>query len=263
MGRELKCEMCEGSGYGPEAKRLADQWYGEAKFEPAMTGSELLNSETPEVHDFVLRNVVSDAAFYTRDGQVNLEHAVRLEATRLSRLFNQAWCHHLDRDDVQALLEANRLVAFTHTWTKADGWQRRSDGYIPTVREVNLWSLTGLGHDGVNQSICVKAKAERLGYELHCAFCEGEGVRWRSAEDQAAYEAWQEYDPPKGEGFQLWSTTTAGHPLGPVFETLEALCAWAAEHATTFGYKKATAAEWLAMLKDDFVHHQVGNITFR
>ena len=32
--------------------------------------------------------------------------------------------------------------------------------------------------------------------------------------------------PPKGEGFQLWETTTEGSPVSPVFETLDELCEW-------------------------------------
>ena len=67
-------------------------------------------------------------------------------------------------------------------------------------------------------------------------------------------------EPPKGEGFQLWETTSEGSPVSPVFETLEELCAWCETNATTFGSFKATKEEWMQMLSNDFVHHREGNI---
>lgn len=70
------------------------------------------------------------------------------------------------------------------------------------------------------------------------------------------------YDPPTGEGYQLWSTTTEGHPMSPVFETLEELCEWCAENETTFASFTATKDEWMKMLRDDFVCHQQGNVIF-
>jgi hypothetical protein len=60
----------------------------------------------------------------------------------------------------------------------------------------------------------------------------------------------------------LWSTTTEGHPLSPVFETLEALCAWAADNATVFADTKATYEQWYEMLSAGHVYHQEGNFTF-
>jgi hypothetical protein len=47
-----------------------------------------------------------------------------------------------------------------------------------------------------------------------------------------------------------------------VFATLDDLCAWAAEHATTFGHFKATADEWKTMLDGGIVHHREGDNIF-
>ena len=33
-------------------------------------------------------------------------------------------------------------------------------------------------------------------------------------------------EPPKGDGYQLWETTSEGSPASPVFETLDKLCEW-------------------------------------
>ena len=47
-----------------------------------------------------------------------------------------------------------------------------------------------------------------------------------------------------------------------MFETLDALCEWAAENATTFGPFKASAENWREMLSDGIVYHQEGNNIF-
>lgn len=70
------------------------------------------------------------------------------------------------------------------------------------------------------------------------------------------------FDPPEGEGYQLWETTTEGSPQSPVFETLEALCEWCEVNATTFADCKATKEQWFQMLSDNFVHHTEGPFTF-
>lgn len=69
-------------------------------------------------------------------------------------------------------------------------------------------------------------------------------------------------EPPKGEGYQLWETTSEGGPVSPVFETLDELCKWCEENYTTFGSNKASKEEWKRMLLDDFVYHKEGNVIF-
>lgn len=36
----------------------------------------------------------------------------------------------------------------------------------------------------------------------------------------------EKYEPPEGEGYQLWETVTEGSPMSPVFETPEKLATW-------------------------------------
>lgn len=83
-----------------------------------------------------------------------------------------------------------------------------------------------------------------------CPVCKGEALDPTVRE---AYEAWKAEEPPTGEGYQLWETTSEGSPASPVFATLEVLCAWCEDGATVFGRSKATKEEWLRMLKADFV----------
>jgi len=92
-----------------------------------------------------------------------------------------------------------------------------------------------------------------------CPICEG------NADDpakRAEYEAWKPTEPPKGDGYQLWNTTTEGHPMSPVFASMDELCAWCADNATTFASFKASAEEWRQMLDADFVHHVEGSAIF-
>lgn len=67
---------------------------------------------------------------------------------------------------------------------------------------------------------------------------------------------------PKGEGYQLWETTSEGSPVSPVFKTLDALCEWCEDNATTFGSARATKEQWKWMLSDGFVCHKEGNAIF-
>lgn len=67
---------------------------------------------------------------------------------------------------------------------------------------------------------------------------------------------------PKGEGYQLWETTSEGSPKSPVFKTLEELCEWCEDNATTFADFKATKEEWLRMLSSNKVCHKEGNVLF-
>ena len=74
--------------------------------------------------------------------------------------------------------------------------------------------------------------------------------------------AMPQIDPPEGEGYQLWETTSEGSPESPVFATLDELCAWCEGNATTFADYRATAEEWRAMLSDGLVFAQSGCMTF-
>lgn len=69
-------------------------------------------------------------------------------------------------------------------------------------------------------------------------------------------------EPPQGEGYQLWETTSEGSPASPVFKTLEELSAWCEVNATTFADFKATKEKWFEMLSNDSVHHINGCVMF-
>ena len=78
------------------------------------------------------------------------------------------------------------------------------------------------------------------------------------------YYQTRKFKPEELTHIQLYESTTEGTPLSPVFKAdeLEALCAWAAENATTFATCKTTKEEWFRMLSNDLVYHQSGNAIF-
>jgi len=79
-----------------------------------------------------------------------------------------------------------------------------------------------------------------------CKVCGGSGFDPAYDDER---DAWQKTEPPEGVGYQLWETTSEGSPISPVFESLDALCAWCEENATVFGPVKTTRAEWREMLE--------------
>lgn len=132
------------------------------------------------------------------------------------------WCYDITQDEVDALVKADRLYDFTHTWKSGDGWKPKNPPYIPTAEEVNSWAQYGLGHDAINHWICVEARARRLGVYGKCEWCNGEGEIWFSDKVKELSERWHDeerYGPPTGEGWQLWETVSEGSPISPVFAT--------------------------------------------
>ncbi len=195
--------------------------------------------------------------------------AIEREARRLHELWRYQWSHHLIQADVDALVAKGRLMDFTRRPRSSDQeerlerqeaaggsgyWLDEPNGYHPTAAEVNAWSFGGFGHDSINNGICVEARCAREGVPYTCARCAGTGQVWPSPEIEQQCEDWQATEPPTGDGYQLWENCSEGSPVSPVFATLDELCAWAEDHATTFGPYKATADEWRSMLEDDCVH---------
>ncbi len=81
-----------------------------------------------------------------------------------------------------------------------------------------------------------------------CKTCEGRGEDPAAARE--ASEGWARTEPPAGEGWQMWETTSEGSPISPVFATPEELARWlAGTGASSFGSDTATYEQWLRMIK--------------
>lgn len=271
--RAQPCKPCEGKGWSPQARVFFDQWYGHTPFDPIAYGALPLAADDPKVIAFAQRNVGSAPGFYgvlpapsldlTQEGLILLKgnpswgQAVLREADRLWRLWRGQWCHHLNQADVDALVEADRLWDFTRrplndeqrAACHGNGWTKEPNGYRPTAAEVNAWSIGGLGHDSINAHVCIEARCKRESVPMHCDFCKGSGSIWQSPEIEKLHDEWESFDPPTGEGYQLWETTSEGSPQSPVFASIDELCAWCEGNATTFGAQRTTAALWKRMFE--------------
>lgn len=236
------CPECGGSGESADMSVLTGKWYGSrVSFRPEERGSTPFEPTHPKILALARHHIERTPEYYgTGDA------AIEREARRLAEHFNRGWCHHLNEDDVTALIEANRLYDFTHEWTQGSGWKEKNPPYRPTAQEVNEWSLTGMGADC--WPVC-KAEAKRLGIEIYCPHCEGEGHCWPSPEAKAAAEAWESTEPPTGEGYQMWETVSEGSPISPVFATAEELATFMA--GTRYGADQdGTPYEtWLEFIK--------------
>lgn len=152
-----------------------------------------------------------------------------------------AWCDKIGQAEVDHLAAEGRLRDF---------------GDSPTAEQVNaaergprrgFW-----GHDAINRLILIRFRCEQLGIPPYCPACEGSG-ELGTPEQRAAYEAWEPSDPPKGDGYQLWETTSEGSPVSPVFPTAEALARWCADNATLFAGQGADYAAWMQLISQDAV----------
>jgi hypothetical protein len=65
--------------------------------------------------------------------------------------------------------------------------------------------------------------------EVWPGFCPPDGLN----DDEL--DAWEETDPPEGDGWQLWETVSEGSPISPPFATSGELVAWLCTGAYKWG----------------------------
>lgn len=175
------------------------------------------------------------------------------------------WCDNITQDEVQALVDANRLWDFTRVplndKQKADvkekmaaggnSWLPYDNGRVPTADEVNKWNRKRHGHDAINRWILIEARAKRLGVLGVCPKCKGKGSKFPAHVSHRPYKSWRECEPPTGAGYQLWETTSEGSPVSPVFASAEELASWCATGAAIFADEKTSRENWLQMFADE------------
>ena len=244
-----ECDECGGTGKTALGKALLLNWDGFAgsTFEPEQRGSVPIAPSHPTLQALAQRNV---AWAQKQFGKSTL--TVDEEAEMLAHLFNRSWSFHLNEDDITALIANGQLYQLTHDWVAEESsWKEKIPPYRPTAQEVNTRSLsetlTGPGSWIDGWAAC-KAEAHRLGLEAECPHCKGEGSLWPSSEVKQFAETWEPFEPPTGEGYQLWETVTEGSPISPVFETPEELAQYMCENP--WGADEGTSYEkWLAFIK--------------
>lgn len=237
-----KCKCCDGSGNNEKYKELEDKWYGYNNYS------------------------YSDDEVYVKSSNGKLYR-------------KYAWMYNLQEADVLVLAKHGRLDKLmdkryiydenTKIWSYIDvetkNWiEMNGEPEIPKVDVVNEYFRNNtFGHDSYNSWLCINNKAKIEGINLECEYCEGKGHFWYSEEIRNLSENFKRYDPPVGNGYQLWTTTSEGSPMTPVFESLDALCQYCEDaKISVFGNNTATKEEWKQMLNAEFFSYTVGNITF-
>lgn len=245
---QIKCPHCE-NGYSPEYAALHKLWYSHlgGGFRPEMRGSTPYLPTDALVRGIIARKISRDRESSLWYGQG--EEAITREAVRMCEIWNSSWSHHLNQQDVAALIKGGRLMDFTHTWTKGKGWQKKRGKVTITPKQVNDWSLEGLSHDSINRWIVLKAELKRRGQPSECVHCKGEGHTWPDKKTKWRYDHWKPTEPPKGTGYQIWETVSEGSPISPVFATPEELAEWMATPGRGWATNQGTTREqWLKFI---------------
>jgi hypothetical protein len=170
------------------------------------------------------------------------------------------WDDKLSQREVDLLVEKHRL----HQWSLYDRieldppevedgdevryrWVRNGRP-TPTAEEVNAAQRgRAFVHDAVNRWILTRHRCELLGVPYECGACQGRG-EVGTEEQRAAHEAWCSTEPPTGDGWQLWETTSEGSPVSPVFADGEQLARWMSRNPCGFAGSVPSypaALEWV------------------
>lgn len=264
-----KCSECD---YGCSKEYIAQQnkWYGYTSFKPEENGSKPWSPTDPRIVEIIGRKVdrdldswrnyaVEHARLTAYDGEIDRDFIVYVEAVRMCAIYNKAWQYHLNQEDVQILVDAGRLMDFTrrpvneeqHKKLEETGghWMKEYNGYTPSPDEVNLWAMQGIGHCSTNAYTIIKTYLDREGLPSQCSNCD-DGLIW-DKEGKKLYDEWEDYDPPEGPGYQLWTTTNEGAPMTPVFKTPEELARYCVDHGvSSFGYQTEKYDTWLKWAKN-------------
>lgn len=141
-----------------------------------------------------------------------------------------------------------KRVPLSFNWPLREVW----DGYLMPKR------LCEKDCDACESGYSPGAE-RRLGVPEVCSICDGYGSIERWPGQRAEAEAWERVEPPAGDGWQMWETTSEGSPISPVFETAEALADWLAESfVSMFGSTAATRQQWLSIITgESFAHVQI------
>lgn len=92
-----------------------------------------------------------------------------------------------------------------------------------------------------------------------CPTCNGHASIEKYPGQRAEAEAWEPTEPPTGDGWQMWETTSEGSPISPVFATADALATWLADTgASLFGSTTAPREQWYRIITgEDFAHVEI------
>ena len=224
-----ECKACDRTGLNPETKKIQDEWYG-------------FDNAVYEQNPFRPNARYNVNAHSNNITESEVEALVR--SGRLSDLMD-SWYHFNKEKNVWEKCD-------TSVPYKERVWVECEQPVFPTPEQVNEWNLKTFGHDAINCAICTETRAKELGVYGHCECCNGDGEIWFSDKIKELAENWESYDPPAGDGYQMWENTSEGSPQSPVFETLDELCEWCTNNASVFGTQNFVSKEtWIEILSYD------------
>lgn len=136
-----------------------------------------------------------------------------------------------------------------HPWLSEIGIATVSSDMVALTSALAGRFPGGAGHDECDLWSAYRKIVSAAGLPKdwgECKTCHGEVLDPAVKKD---YDAWEEFEPPAGDGFQLWETCSEGSPVSPVFATAEELATWCENHSFTVGDFRATKKEWLKMFE--------------
>lgn len=184
-----ECKTCGGDGTHPDGQWISESWYRHSSpFKrqsfSAMQAEALMNSfgsKSNHIHGF---GNYPDAATLEKYGPAFREFCEQMRE-------RGHWSDDITQDEVQALVDAGRLMDFTHTFTPGKGWKKNDPTTVPTAEEVNAWQRGGgLGHDSINRWVAVKRRCERLGVPYQCPTCDGHGSVFTAPDAHVTLTLW-------------------------------------------------------------------------
>lgn len=106
------------------------------------------------------------------------------------------------------------------------------------------------GHDSCDRWGATKKIIKAAGLPEDWGYCKDCGGNGHLPEHQKILDEFVPTEPPTGDGWQMWESTSEGSPISPVFETPEKLARWLEKSkASAFGGDTATYDEWLKMIR--------------
>jgi hypothetical protein len=157
------------------------------------------------------------------------------ETRKLSESF-YVWSKNITQDEVDMLVEKGRLIDFVKT------------GRPVTADWVNAESQHRMVHACRSRHHLIEFRAgEAYGY---CSTCKGSVQIWYPKEAELWADDWEPHDPPEGDAYQIWETTSEGSALTPPFATPHELARHCADTGvSSFASMTATYEQWMKFIE--------------
>ena len=170
--------MCAGTGMHPDAQWVSESWY------PTGSPFTVAGGRGDAARDFMNKAFGSGMhdGTHGRDAfpsEAKLEKygpAFRAFCEEMRDSSEGCWHHAITQDEADALVAGRRLHDLTRRRVQdPDGtWRSEPVEGAVTAEAVNAWSRgKGMGHDAINQHICVRQRVKRLGLPHECVACDG------------------------------------------------------------------------------------------